>query len=143
MQTMYQVFYGYKSSVSKYESILDLAQSLQKNIFAPEGNLRNYSVRLWLLLTHERSELVSREFLDRCLSFLDNTFGEEDDDFELGIKSFIAHSNTFSLLLEQNVVKSAHLEASNLFQSYKAKLERYLKFTEEAPAQSSGLSFHL
>ena len=100
MQNMYQVFYGYKSSVSKYESILDLAQSLQKNIFAPEGNLRNYSVRLWLLLTHERSELVSREFLDRSLSFLDNTFGEEDDDFELGIKSFIAHSNTFSLLLE-------------------------------------------
>lgn len=136
MQNIPQVFQGYTNPMSKFESILDLASSLQKNIFAPEGNLRNYSVRLWLLFIRERSELVSREFLDKSLSFLDHTFGDEDDDFELGIKSFIAHSSTFSLLLEENVVKSAHLETSNLFQSYRTRIERYLKFNEDTATQT-------
>lgn len=65
------------------------------------------------------------------MNFLSETFGDEDDDFELGIKSFIAHSHTFSLLLEEKVVKAPHLEACNKFNSYKERIDHYLKFNEE------------
>ena len=54
------LFLGYKDDMAKFEDAEDFTKHLQKNLFVPETNLRNYSLRLWLLVTREKSELLSR-----------------------------------------------------------------------------------
>lgn len=117
---------------SQFSSAEELAVYLQKNLFSPEPTLRTYAIRFWILITEQKKELVSTSFLQGGLSFLDGSFGDLKDDPELAINNFIAHSASFSLLLENNIIKAPHLKTSTRFKAFSSNISSLLKFDSES-----------
>lgn len=122
------LFIYHQDEQSRFINFENLANYLQKNIFSPETSLRTYSLRMWTLLVGEKRELLNTEYLSTQFTFLEDVFGDEDDDLEYGLKNFTAHSSAFSLLLESNYMKASHLMSSIKFASYKVNALKLLKF---------------
>jgi hypothetical protein len=105
---------SFDNEFSKYSSVNDMFCSLQKNIFAPDSALREYSLRLWILVRNQLPQLLKVDTLATSLSFLDDSdpSSYSSDDPTLTLKLIAARYGTFSTLIEAGIVQERHLRES-------------------------------
>ena len=111
---------------SKFSSVNDLFQTLQKNLFSPETLLREYSVRLWLVIRSNLQSLISVSALQNSMSFLEDRFLNQTDDMVLSLRDFISRCATLSELLAKGAVHEKHLREGAVFTEIVDGAERLL-----------------
>lgn len=102
---------------SKFVSVNDMFISLQKNLFSPETALREYSLRLWLLIRNQLPQLLRADTLATSLNFLENQLPSVNEDINLSVRCTAALFETLATLLAKSVIQERHLRESAAWNS--------------------------
>jgi hypothetical protein len=102
---------------AKFVSVNDMFCNLQKNLFSPESALREYSLRLWLLIRNDFAQLLRSETLAASLGFLELQAPQISEDLTLAVRCTGALFETFAELVAKRVIQERHLRESSAWNS--------------------------
>ena len=102
---------------AKFTSVNDMFCCLQKNIFSPESALREYSLRMWMLIRSQLPQLLRGDTLATSLNFLESHIPSASEDAALAVKGIAALFETLGSLVGKAVLQERHLRESNIWKS--------------------------
>jgi hypothetical protein len=107
-----------KMNNAKFVSVDDMFCNLQNNIFSPLSALREYSLRLWMLIRMDFSQLLrSKKKMAASLGFLELQAPEISEDLTLAVRCTGALFETLAELSAKGVIHERNLRESSAWNS--------------------------
>lgn len=108
---------------ARFVSMNDMFCNLQKNLYSPESALREYSLRLWLLIRNNYPQLLRADTLAASLGFLEHPTPPLSEDFTLAVRCTGALFDTLAELVSRRVIQERHLRESSAWRSVLSGVE--------------------